>query len=183
MESILMMSLYQINQTSTTIVPLKLGSLVGKQVSELNLKNGDLLYINYGGALATPSASTQGGSAPINSVRSNSTTTTTPTSASTSIPISKVSAHGPLNVDQLPVDDELDKLDGMIQRPISSMCRHGSKGMCEYCSPLSPWDESYRKEHSIKHISYHAYLNQQMAKFNKNWHLHILHHWTTPIMQ
>ena len=47
------------------------------------------------------------------------------------------------------------------------MCRHGSKGMCEYCSPLSPWDESYRKEHSIKHISYHAYLNQQMAKFNK----------------
>ncbi|CCG22202.1 Npl4 ubiquitin-binding protein [Candida orthopsilosis Co 90-125] len=151
------------NNDSTT----KLGSLVDKQVSELNLKNGDLLYINYGGALATPSASTQGGSAPINSVRSNSTTTTTPTSTSTSIPISKVSAHGPINVDQLPVDDELDKLDGMIQRPISSMCRHGSKGMCEYCSPLSPWDESYRKEHSIKHISYHAYLNQQMAKFNK----------------
>ncbi|CAK9685399.1 unnamed protein product [Candida parapsilosis] len=52
----------------------------------------------------------------------------------------------------------------MIQRPISSMCRHGSKGMCEYCSPLSPWDESYRKEHSIKHISYHVYLSQQMAQ-------------------
>ncbi|CAL1196295.1 unnamed protein product [Candida parapsilosis] len=145
----------------------KLGSLVNKSVSELNLKNGDLLYINYGGALPTPSASTQGGSAPINSVKSNSTTTVPTSSTSTSIPINKSTAHGPLNVKQLPVDDELDKLDGMIQRPISSMCRHGSKGMCEYCSPLSPWDESYRKEHSIKHISYHAYLNQQMAKFNK----------------
>ena len=145
----------------------KLGSLVNKLVSELNLKNGDLLYINYGGALPTPSASTQGGSAPINSVKSNSTTTVPTSSTSTSIPINKSTAHGPLNVKQLPVDDELDKLDGMIQRPISSMCRHGSKGMCEYCSPLSPWDESYRKEHSIKHISYHAYLNQQMAKFNK----------------
>ncbi|KAI5955416.1 NPL4 [Candida margitis] len=143
----------------------KLGSLVGKSVAELNLKNGDLLYINYGDALPTPSASAQGGSAPINSV--NTSTTTATGTTSTSIPLTKSSAHGPVNVKQLPVDDELDKLDGMIQRPMSSMCRHGSKGMCEYCSPLSPWDESYRKEHNIKHISYHAYLNQQMAKFNK----------------
>ncbi|KAI5966373.1 NPL4 [Candida pseudojiufengensis] len=132
---------------------IKLSSILDKTVSELNLKNGDLLYITYLNN-NEPTHSKQLDSIPINS------TTTSTTNISTS--------HGPLTqIKQLPVDDELDKLDGMIQRPISSMCRHGPKGMCEYCSPLSPWDENYRKENSIKHISYHSYLNQQMTKFNK----------------
>ncbi|KAI5955941.1 NPL4 [Candida jiufengensis] len=130
---------------STQTAPLS--SILTKTISDLNLKNGDLLYLTY--TTNEPTHAKQLDSVPI-----KATTT--------------ISNHGPLtNIKQLPVDDELDKLDGMIQRPTSPMCRHGSKGMCEYCSPLSPWDENYRKENAIKHLSYHAYLNQQMAKFNK----------------
>ncbi|KAI3403671.2 NPL4 [Candida oxycetoniae] len=134
----------------------KLSSILHESVSDLNLKNGDLLYLNYASTLAA-AAATATAAAVVTKAGSNAPTP----SASFS------SGHGPVKVHQLPVDDKLDLLDGMIQRPISSMCRHGAKGMCEYCSPLPPWDESYRKEHAIKHMSYHAYLKQQMAKFNK----------------
>lgn len=72
-------------------------------------------------------------------------------------------------VDQLPVDDFLDSQDGLISRPKSYLCRHGEKGMCEYCSPLFPWDKDYKKEKGFKHLSYHAYLNEMNdQKNNKN---------------
>ncbi|CAK9438147.1 uncharacterized protein LODBEIA_P24420 [Lodderomyces beijingensis] len=128
-----------------------LSSILNQSVSQLNLKNGDLLYLDYANAIPTSASSS-----------SSSTQADTTTAKVTS-----TSSHGPIKVNQLAIDDELDSLDGMIHRPLSSMCRHGAKGMCEYCSPLPPWDENYRKEHAIKHISYHAYLSQAMAKTNK----------------
>ncbi|CAI5757826.1 unnamed protein product [Candida verbasci] len=65
---------------------------------------------------------------------------------------------------ELPIDQELNNNEGLIKRSKSNMCRHGDKGMCDYCSPLPPWDEDYRKEHSLKHINFHSYVKQQLAK-------------------
>ncbi len=65
------------------------------------------------------------------------------------------------------LDKELEGETGLIQRPRSTFCRHGDKGMCEYCSPLPPWDKGYHEEHNIKHISFHAYLKQLNEVTNK----------------
>lgn len=59
-----------------------------------------------------------------------------------------------------PVDIELSRQDGKIPRQRSRLCNHGIKGMCEYCQPLEPFDEEYRLENNIKHLSFHAYLRK-----------------------
>lgn len=46
----------------------------------------------------------------------------------------------------------------------SRFCKHGANAMCDYCMPLEPYDAAYHTEHSIKHLSYHAYLRKLAPK-------------------
>lgn len=68
---------------------------------------------------------------------------------------------------QSALDDALDIEEGWIKRGKSSLCRHGDKGMCEYCSPLPPWDREYQADHNIKHISFHAHIKELNSNVNK----------------
>ncbi|KAK6198718.1 NPL4 family-domain-containing protein [Scheffersomyces amazonensis] len=137
-------------------------SLCGKSVNELGLKHGDLLFVSYeSGDATTASNNTGQGSVTVNSMNHVSIK-----------PIS-IPSSGPLtSINQLPVDDYLEKQDGLIKRPLTRFCQHGAKGMCEYCSPLPPWDKEYHKKENIKHTSFHAYLKEinevKNNKFNNS---------------
>ncbi|VEU19816.1 DEKNAAC100801 [Brettanomyces naardenensis] len=133
-------------------------SYMNKTATELGLENGAMLYLTYDrnslptlSSASVPGVSINGKSEPSDkTVQINATVT--PTTATTK---------------QLPIDDELDKDEGLIKRKKTTFCRHNDKGMCEYCSSLPPWDKSYQEQHSIKHISFHAYVDEMNADVNK----------------
>lgn len=125
-------------------------SLVGRKISQLGLKHGDMLFATYDRADESEEQTVEQ-----ELVKANQHAGTT----------AEQVYH---NIKQLPVDDLLDKKDGKIYRKRDpKMCKHGEKGMCEYCMPLEPFDKGYQEEHSIKHLSFHAYLRELDTNTNK----------------
>lgn len=127
--------------------------LAGKTVADLQLRNGDMLFLTYELNEAAPAANPP-----------------TQSQGSVAIATDLIPQVQSTQLPQLAVDEALDKQDGLIQRTKSTFCRHGDKGMCEYCSPLPPWDKDYLKEHGIKHKSFHAHvkeLNEHQNNKNK----------------
>ncbi|KAI6031945.1 NPL4 family-domain-containing protein [Pisolithus microcarpus] len=112
--------------------------LKGRTLQSLGLKHGDMVFVGYkSGPLSSPP----------------DTGTTDP-----SQPVwERVQEH--------PVDTYWRQKDGKISRNRDSrFCKHGPNGMCDYCMPVEPYDAAYQAEHSIKHLSFHAYLRKMYPK-------------------
>lgn len=62
------------------------------------------------------------------------------------------------------IDIKLLQDNGKIERGRDEkLCRHNDNSRCIHCSPLEPYDESYLKEHNIKHLSFHSYLRKMSS--------------------
>ncbi|KAK5015958.1 nuclear protein localization protein 4, partial [Cryomyces antarcticus] len=147
-------------------------SLKGITFQRLDLKHGTQIFLDYKEQTATTNG--HFALAPSGARRLNGNAVLPSEDVpSIAIPTSDVAPAELIKnpwetVVQSPLDDTLDKKDGKITRKRDEkMCRHGPKGMCDYCMPLEPYNAEYLAEKKIKHMSYHAYLRKLNAGKNK----------------
>lgn len=159
--------------SSVTISPKPHGAdsrpieaLKGVSFGKLGLTHGTQVFLDYKEEAAATNGHSTGGS------RLNGKEVSKEEDVS-SIPIS-TGANAKLiknpweTVKQSALDDRLDQQDGKIHRKKDEkMCRHGPKGMCDYCMPIEPYNKEYLDEKKIKHLSYHAYLRKLNQGKNK----------------
>ncbi|KAG8770796.1 nuclear protein localization protein 4, partial [Serendipita sp. 398] len=126
-----------------------MSKLLGFTLETMNIKHGDMLYLSY------KTYDEQGVDAPGGTKDSNVSSVSAPVGDSAE------TKRAWEAVKEDPVDVFWRSKDGKISRQRDTkFCKHGDKGMCDYCMPLEPYDAGYHKEHAIKHLSFHAHLRK-----------------------
>ncbi|EKM60763.1 uncharacterized protein PHACADRAFT_246881 [Phanerochaete carnosa HHB-10118-sp] len=117
-------------------------TLKGRSLESLGIKHGDLLFVGYSPKPAQSASTSQ------------------PDPQQALAAAGDGAAKRPWELAREdPVDTYWRSRDGKIPRGRDSrFCKHGANAMCDYCMPLEPYDPAYHTEHSIKHLSYHAYI-------------------------
>ncbi|KAI9048219.1 hypothetical protein LZ554_008014 [Drepanopeziza brunnea f. sp. 'monogermtubi'] len=158
------------------IKPLK--DIARHLVSQIGLSHGDIIFINYKHASRMSNGNENGDSEQSSAILQSSTNRLNgqiilPTE---DIPIDPLPVTSPSEkiknpwevVRQSAVDDRLDRQNGKIPRKRDvKMCRHGEKGMCDYCMPMEPFNAEYLAEKKIKNLSFHSYLRKINSATNK----------------
>ncbi|KAF8202969.1 NPL4 family-domain-containing protein [Pholiota molesta] len=130
---------------------VKISSLKGQTLKKLGLNHGDLVFVGYQPKSTVSNADAEAPS--------------TSTAVSTSARIADAAKRPWELVKEDPVDAYWRSQSGKIPRQRDArFCKHALNGMCDYCMPLEPYDVAYHKEHAIKHLSYHAYLQKITPK-------------------
>lgn len=139
------------------------------KVGSVGLKHGDLVFVDYQHGAAEQDAPAPTSSRPATTTARLNGKPVLPTEDApieTGKPGERISRPWE-TVRQSALDDRLDRQDGKIARGQGRMCRHGPKGMCDYCQPLDPFDPKYLEEKKIKYPSFHSHLRKVNAKTNK----------------
>ncbi|KAK5172249.1 nuclear protein localization protein 4 [Saxophila tyrrhenica] len=141
-------------------------SLQGVNFGRLGLTHGTQIFLDF----TSDEPIANGHSLPANRLNGGDVA---PEEAASSISIPSSASQGLLKnpwetVVQSDLDNRLDQKDGKIHRKLDTkLCRHGPKGMCDYCMPIEPYNKEYLAEHKIKHVSYHSYLRKLNQGKNK----------------
>ncbi|KAK0628433.1 nuclear protein localization protein 4 [Bombardia bombarda] len=156
----------------------KIGEIAKFKIGQIGLNHGDLIFITYQHQDAVTNGHTSNGDAPKPKAIASSTNRLNgkPILPTEDLPIDPLPVTSPSEkiknpwemVRQTPLDDRLDRKDGKIPRKMDvKMCRHGPKGMCDYCMPLDPFNPTYLEEKKIKYMSVHSYLRKINSATNK----------------
>jgi len=137
-----------------------------KTVVQQGLKHGDLLYLTpENGVDLVPVSEDE-----VMQDVSNESSSASKENSETlpTFPLIFQKKPSSVNVIEDSIDELLNGKDGLIPRPRDpKSCRHGENGCCIHCAPLPPFNESYLKEHKIKHLSFHSYIKKLTSGVDK----------------
>ncbi|RYC63714.1 hypothetical protein CHU98_g2485 [Xylaria longipes] len=152
----------------------KLVDIARVKLGQIGLNHGDLIFINYDHRDAT-NGHANGASSPPRTAPSANRLNGKPILPTEDLPIDPSPITSPSKIIKNPwevvrqsaLDDRLDRQDGKIPRGRDRMCKHGPKGMCDYCMPLDPFNAQYLADRKIKYLSFHSHLRKINSATNK----------------
>ncbi|TAQ86537.1 hypothetical protein B7494_g5140 [Chlorociboria aeruginascens] len=157
-----------------------INDIASAKVSQIGLSHGDMVFVDYKQMASLSNGNSNHHTTSANASRLSSSSNRLDGHAilpTQDLPIDPLPAATSSSeniknpwevVRQSPLDDRLDRQDGKVPRKIDvKMCRHGAKGMCDYCMPLEPFNQEYLNERKIKNMSFHSYLRKINSATNK----------------
>ncbi|KAI0914876.1 nuclear protein localization protein 4 [Ustulina deusta] len=153
----------------------RLKDIAKVKLDQLGLNHGDLIFISYEHQDNATSSRTNGVPTPSHALPSANRLNGKPILPSDNPPSDRPPLTSPSKIIKNPwevvrqsaLDDGLDKKDGKIARGRDRMCKHGPKGMCDYCMPLDPFNAQYLADKKIKYLSFHSHLRKINSATNK----------------